>query len=80
MPRFSKLLRHFGIAHLLGIEIDHRDADSVLHFAFPQVVQMALPIAVLFHVLGQVFRNENVAGVAAIHHALRDIDSSSRNV
>src|SRR5437762_9207569 len=41
---------------------------------------MALPMAVLFQVLGHMFRDQDMPGVTTIHHSLRDIDSSARYV
>src|SRR5436190_16585900 len=37
-------------------------------------------MAILFQILCHVLGDEDVAGIAAIHHPLRDVDSSSRNV
>src|SRR6266446_10788141 len=41
---------------------------------------MALPMAVLFQVLGHMFRDQDMPGVTTIHHSLRDVDSGSRYV
>src|SRR6266568_928739 len=41
---------------------------------------MALPMAVLFQVLGHMFRDQDMPGITAIHHPLRDVDSGTRNV
>src|SRR5205823_3234502 len=41
---------------------------------------MALPMAVLFQVLGHMFRDQDMPGVTAIHNSLRDVDSGTRNV
>src|SRR5438552_17001643 len=41
---------------------------------------MALPMAVLFQVLGHMFRDQDMPGVATIHNSLRDVDSGTRNV
>src|SRR6266481_4031044 len=37
-------------------------------------------MAVLFQILRHVLGDEDVAGITTIHHPLRDVDSSSRNV
>src|SRR5438093_4927424 len=37
-------------------------------------------MAVLFQILRHVLGNEDVAGITTIHHPLRDVDSSSRNI
>jgi len=49
----------------------------MFYFAFAQIVQVALPMAVLFQVLGHVFGHQNVTGIAAIHHPLRNVNSGS---
>src|SRR6266404_4877212 len=41
---------------------------------------MALPMTVLFQVLGHMFRDQDMPSVTTIHHSLRDVDSSSSNV
>ena len=56
------------------------DADSVFHFHFAQIVQLRLPLAVLLEILGDALRQQNVSGVAAIHHALRDVDPDAGGV
>ena len=79
-PRLLKLLRHFGVPVIFRVEIYHRQADAMFHFAFADVVQVALPITVLFQVYGHVFGYEDVTGIAAIHHPLRDVNSGSGNI
>src|SRR5207248_324143 len=41
---------------------------------------MALPMAVLFQVLGHMFRDEDMPGITAIHHSLGEVDSGTRYV
>src|SRR4029453_14212262 len=41
---------------------------------------MSLPMAVLLEVLCHMLRNENVPGVPTVHHALGDVNPSSRHV
>ena len=50
-------------------------AQPVLDFAFTEIMQARLPIPVLAQVLRHVRRQKNMPGIAAIHHALRNIDS-----
>ncbi len=38
------------------------------------------PTVVLFQIFGHVFANENVAGVAAIHHPLRHVEPGTREI
>jgi hypothetical protein len=47
----------------------------MLHFAFAKLVQMRAPLPILFQIFGDTLGEEDVAGIAAIHHALRDVDS-----
>ena len=41
---------------------------------------MRSPMSVVFQVLGEMLGEENMAGVAAIHDALCDVDSSSSEI
>src|SRR6266550_4668884 len=43
-------------------------------------MQVPLPVAVLFQIFSHVLGNEDVTGVTAIHHSLRDVDSGPGNV
>jgi hypothetical protein len=52
----------------------------VLHFARTQLVQELPPPLVLLEVLGNTFGHQDVARVAAIHHALRDINADAGDV
>src|SRR5207302_7357473 len=76
----AELLRHLGIAKVLGVEIYDRDARSMFHLAFAKIVQMSFPMAILLEIFSHMLGDENVTRVTAIHHSLRDIDSSSGNV
>src|SRR5439155_16587281 len=50
------------------------------YFPFTQIVQVSLPMTVLFQVFGHVFVHQDVTGIATIHHPLRDVDSGSGNI
>src|SRR5690349_9589448 len=41
---------------------------------------MGTPLWIVFEVVRYMFGKENVSGIAAIHHPLRDVDSSAGNV
>jgi len=43
-------------------------------------MQVWLPMRVLFEIVGRTFRKQNVSGIAAVHHALRDVDTGARHV
>ena len=66
--------RRSRVAGHVGIEVNHRHNHAVFHFAVAQLVQVGLPAAILGEVVGDAFRDQDVAGVAAIHHALGDVD------
>ena len=77
------MFKSFGrirIADNIGIKIHHRDNDAVFHFKIPEFVQIRLPAAVLREIIGHAFANENVTGIAAIHHPLRDVDAGAGDV
>src|SRR5205814_3206876 len=40
----GELFRKFRISQLVGVEVDDRNADAVLHFAFTKLVQMRTPL------------------------------------
>ena len=52
----------------------------MLDLAFPQVAQTRRPLAVLHQIIRHVLREENVPGVAAIHHSLRHVDAGPGDV
>ena len=80
VPRLQKLLRHFGIAELLGVKIHHRNTCTVFHLRLTQIVQMLFPVAELFQVFGDVLGEQDVAGIATIHHPLGNVDSGAGDV
>src|SRR6187397_2471912 len=43
-------------------------------------MEVRLPSTLLRQIVGYAFAHENVAGIAAIHHSLRDIDSYASDV
>src|SRR5207248_9242622 len=78
--RLDNILRHLRIPMVFRVEIDHRHARAVLDFTLAQIMQMALPVAVLLEIFSHMLGDKNVARVTAIHHSLRNVDSSPRNV
>ena len=75
-----ELFRQLRIADFVGVEIHHADAHAVLHFAFAEIVQMRPPLRVLFQVFGHMLGEQNVSGIATIHHPLRDVDARAGDV
>ena len=41
---------------------------------------MRTPSRVLFQILGDAHGEQNVSGIAAIHHSLRDVDAGPRDI
>ena len=52
----------------------------MLYFTLPKVVQIGLPMPVVNQIVGNMFRDENVPGVAAIEHALSNVDSGASDI
>ena len=52
----------------------------MFHFNFTQFLQIWFPFAVLRQVIRHAFREQDVPCVAAIHHALGNVDPSASNV
>ena len=52
----------------------------MFHFAFAQVVQVLAPLAILLQIVSNTFREQNVPGIAAVHHPLRNVDSRACDV
>src|SRR5262249_41806330 len=55
------------------------ERDAVFYLARSKIVQHRPPLRQLFEII-RAFRNENVTGVATIHHALRDVDAGTGDV
>src|SRR6478672_10849264 len=75
-----KLLGKLRITNLIGVEVADIDPDPMLHFACPKVVQEWPPPVVLFQIFSHMFGEEDVAGIATIHHPLCHVDPRSGNV
>src|SRR5205814_3960748 len=77
LPEF---LWHFRVTQFIRVEVYDVDAHIMLHLAFPQVVQMGTPLAILFQVVSHMLGQKNVPSVPAIHHSLRQVDSRARYI
>ena len=53
---------------------------AMFHFAFAELVQVRLPMRIMFQVFGHMPRQKDVAGVAAIHHSLGDVDPGAGDI
>ena len=52
----------------------------MLYFALAKLMQVRLPPRIMFKVFRDMFGEQNVTGVPAIHYALRDVDSRGRDI
>ena len=75
-----KLFGQLRIADLIVVKISNGDAHAMFHFAFAEIVQERSPLLVFFEVFSDVLRKENVPGVTAIHHPLRDVEASTGEI
>src|SRR2546428_8090607 len=78
--RASKFLRQYGVTDFASVEIDQVYADAMFHLAFTELVQVRPPLAVMSEIFSNPAGKENVAGIAAIHYALRHVDSGAGDV
>ena len=67
--------RQFRITEFLSVEIGDRDLHSMFHLNFTKLVQIRSPFTVLRQIIGYSFGKQNVAGIATIHHPLRQVDA-----
>jgi hypothetical protein len=63
------------IAQTILVEVEQMQAQPVLDFAFTEIMEGRLPMPVLAQVLRDMRGQKNMTSIAAIHHALRNIDS-----
>src|SRR5439155_20666108 len=77
-PKYA-ILDEAGFEIVL-VEINQVHPQPVLHLTLAKIVQIRLPVPVL----GQIFRympgQKNMPGIAAIHDALRGIDTSTGQI
>ena len=53
---------------------------AILHFAQAKLVQERLPTRIVFKIFGDMFRDQNVTAITAIHHPLGNVDASARDI
>ena len=75
-----ELLRRLRITQFICIKIGDRNNVAVLDLAFTQIVQVRPPMAVLCQIFGDTLREQDVTGIAAIHHPLRDVNSRAGDI
>src|SRR5205823_10515658 len=74
LPKDLELLWKLRIPDLIVVQINNPDPRTMLYFKFPQVMKTGLPMRIVFQIISHMSGEENVAGVTAIHHPLRDVD------
>jgi hypothetical protein len=74
------LLRQLRVPNLIGVEIHNEGGHTMLYGTLAQIMQICAPLTRVRQVFGDPFRKEDVACIAAIHHPLRDVNSSACNV
>ena len=52
----------------------------MFHFVFAELGEVGTPLWILFEIVRHVFGEQNMSGIAAIHHPLGDVNSSAGNV
>src|SRR5215472_9308562 len=52
----------------------------MLYVAFTEFMQVRLPAWIMFEIFGNVFGEQNVTGVSAIHYALGDVYSCAGDI
>src|SRR6266853_5338378 len=75
-----KLLGKLRITDFTVVKVSNADAHTMFHFACAEVVQERAPPLVFFEVFSDMFGEQNMAGVAAIHHPLGHVDPSAREI
>ena len=56
------------------------ESNAVFDFAFTNVVQTGRPLPGMHQIVSHALREQNVPGVAAIHHPLRHVDAGPGDI
>ena len=75
-----KLFRKLRITGFPIVKANNADAHTVLRLARAKIMQEPPPLLVFFEILGDMPGEQNVAGIAAIHHSLRKVNARAGNV
>jgi hypothetical protein len=75
-----EFLRDLRIAKVVFVKVKQVQAQPMLHFALPDIVQVWLPVPIVDQILGYMCGQKNVPGIAAIQHSLGNINSRARYV
>src|SRR5712692_7531354 len=52
----------------------------MFYFAFAEIVEMRVPARKRYEIVRHAFRQENMPGIAAIHHALSHVDTGTGDI
>jgi hypothetical protein len=78
--RIFEFCRLRRIPEFVRVKIEERERNAVFYFARAEIMQERSPLRVLLEIIRDAFRNQNVTGVTAIHHPLRDIDPGPSDI
>ena len=76
----GEALRSVGVSQFSREKIHDFDFFSVFHLAFAKLMEMWPPVFELLEVFRDPLGEQNVAGVAAIHHPLRHVDAGAGDI
>jgi hypothetical protein len=62
------------------MKIKRVNADAMLYLAFAEFVEIRTPLRILLKILSNMFRKQDVSGIAAIHDPLRHVDPGASDV
>ena len=73
-------LWHLRIPDSVTVEIHHIDTDAMFDLAFAKVMKERSPARILCKIIGNAFGEQNVAVIAAVHHALGHVYSGACDI
>ena len=76
----GELLRSVGVSHFTREKINDFDFFAVFHLAFAKIMEMRPPVFVLLEVFRHTLGEQDVPGIAAIHHPLRHVDAGAGDI
>ena len=76
----AEFLRKRRVPNFIRVKVHDRDGDVVLHLTFAEIMQISLPLAILSKIVGNAFREQNMARIPTVHHPLRHVNSSASDV
>jgi hypothetical protein len=80
VPERANLLWQLRIACAIAAKVNDSQTNTVLHFTFAEIVQPGRPFSMFVQIIGDVFKEQDVTGIAAIHHSLRHVNPTTGDV